>query len=128
MSSQEEIHPNRSHESTAGRAPAGESIDSADATSNNNAGTASSLRRREKESLILQELSLTLHTLQNLSTVLEDIVRLTTSGEDTADNPSKDSVAVKQRLLLRELHEWKHLLRSKKVDSTSSETGNEDRD
>jgi hypothetical protein len=128
MSAQEEIQPKRSLESTTGQAPAEQSIDSADDTSKNNAGAANSLRRREKESLVLQELSLTLQTLQSLSHVLEDIIRLTTSEEDTVDNPSNDNIAVKQQLLLQELHEWKHLLKSKKENSKSSERGSVDGD
>ena len=41
------------------------------------------LPHREKEALILQELSSTLHTLHHVSTVLEDIVRLTTTTTTT---------------------------------------------
>lgn len=132
MSNQAENQPERSPESTTSQTPAGESMDinfnDDSPASDSNARTANSLRRREKESLILKELSLTLHTIQNLSHVLEDIVHLTTSEEDTADNPSKDSVAVKQQLLLQELHEWKHLLESQNEDNKSSERGGDDGD
>lgn len=83
-------------------------------------------RRREKEALILQELSSTLHTLQNVSTVLEDIVSLTTLPSISTDHSKKrktDSAATakvrtnhnniiagKQQRLLQELRQWTKLL------------------
>ena len=78
---------------------------------------------REKESLILQELSSTLHTLDNVTTVLEDIVQLASAtnsnkkmkrqdgGDDNINSKQSKrltkenttSVAMKQQLLMREL-------------------------
>ncbi|CAB9508709.1 expressed unknown protein [Seminavis robusta] len=80
----------------------------------NDEGTESDLfrKRREKESLILKELSATIATLQDLSNVLGDIVQQTTTIRKRAAGADTRKVVVKQKMLLEELQQWKHLLPS----------------
>jgi len=81
---------------------------------------------RAKESLILRELSVTLHTIQNLTSVLEDIVDMTTPTESPQDasmgrkgtEKIKNSIALQQQQLLEELKKWRYLL----PGTTSQET------
>ena len=68
---------------------------------------------REKETMILGELGATLNTIQSISGVLEDILRLTDpsgSSCNTSKREKEDNVANKQQKLMKELGEWKKFL------------------
>lgn len=61
----------------------------------------------DKQTLILGELAATLNTIQNVSEVLDDILRLT---DPSSRNKKGDNIVVKQGKLLSELEKWKVLL------------------
>ena len=102
--------------------------DDSDDDKSEKVATISQESLREKESLILRELSATLHTLQNLTSVLEDIVDMTTPVESPQDasigrkgnEKIKNSIALQQQQLLEELKKWRYLL----PGTTSQETIN----
>jgi hypothetical protein len=62
----------------------------------------------DREALILVELGATLNTIQNVSEVLSDILRLT--DPSTTSSKKGDNVAIKQQKLLKELKEWRFIL------------------
>ena len=68
------------------------------------------LTRREKEALILQELSSTMHTLQHLSNVLEDVVSMTSKPAPEDFKKEQKNIIKKQQALLKELRQWQELI------------------
>mmetsp|Transcript_33018 Transcript_33018/g.72414 ORF Transcript_33018/g.72414 Transcript_33018/m.72414 type:complete len:137 (-) Transcript_33018:340-750(-) len=60
-----------------------------------------------RECRILSELTASVHALESISEVLDDIMQLTDPNPSSA---STESIAVKQSLLLEELRQWSNVV------------------
>jgi TRAP-type mannitol/chloroaromatic compound transport system substrate-binding protein len=87
-------------------------------------GNGKHTSRREKETMILHELSSTMHTMQRLSNVLEDVVAMTTCQPSTKKSSHEEqakNVVEKQQALVKELRQWQEILSGDRTEIEAEE-------
>ena len=98
--------PNQALDATVGTQPKAATNNIQPKTSSSN--IPQNLSQREKETLILHELSTTINTMQQISSVLEDVVYMTSKAKDSKEQASAQNknILAKQKALLEELTKW----------------------
>ena len=76
-------------------------------TSSSPSSSSSPARQSAREGRILSELTASVHALESISEVLDDIMHLTDPNPSSA---STESIAVKQSRLLEELRQWSNVV------------------